>query len=284
MSGVVGLHPTLNGLFDTVWAAGQMAVIPASGIPDSESRSRSHFEMQRFVEYGSANFGVRSGWLTRVITGQSATSPVAGVSTSNGAAPIFRGAQDSFSVPRLSNYGIAGFRNSERAATALAALHEGNGFVNQVGSATLDAAAAIGAVDADAGPAYPNTSLARHLKDVANLLRADIGLVSAIVDSNGWDHHDEQGGSGDSDGRFNRNGRELGDALTAFVTDLGPALNETVYGRDYPDEIVDTNENRRALPVLTDYRQAIDEVLASRVPVTGAFPTLANQPALGIAR
>ncbi len=316
LDGVVGIHPNLNGLFDTVWQSGNMAVMPASGMPDNESTTRSHFEAQRFAEYGSANFSVRSGWLARVIAGQPPSGIAPGISKSGGSQAIFRGTLDALSVPTVSRFGVDGFRRRDDAQSVLASMYAGAGLINQVGTSTLEAVTAVGSVNTDSATAYPNTSLGRHLREIAALLRADIGLTTAIVNSGNWDHHDNQ------INRFDERSRELGDALTAFVTDLGPALNETliyvvsefgrtidengnggtdhgrggtsfligggvqggVYGHDYPDEIVDTRENRRALPVLTDFRQALNEALVQRVGVNGAFPTLRDAPTLGVVR
>lgn len=319
LSGVVGLHPALRGLYDGVWAAGQMAVLPASGMPDSESTTRSHFEAQEHVELGTANRSVRSGWLTRVTNGQAPSAPIPGVSTSSGAPTMYRGLAESFSVTNLANVGVDGFRRSDEATEALTAMYEGDGLMNTLGRSTLGATRALGAVDASGGTGYPNTTFGGDMRDIANLLRSNVGLTTALVSIGGWDHHSEQG---TLDGQFNDRARDLGDGLTAFVNDLGPAMNETtiyvvsefgrtidensargtdhgrggtsfviggnvqggVFGYDYPDVIADSNENRRALPVLTDYRKAFDEVLRARVGVGGSFPTLGALPDLGLLR
>ncbi len=316
LDGVVGLHPNLDGLFDTVWLDGKMAVMPASGMPDNESTTRSHFEAQRFAEYGSANFAIRSGWLARVIAGQPPSGIAPGVGKSGGNEAIFRGALNAFAVPRVSNFGVNGFRSRGDALAVLDDLYTGAGLINQIGNSTLDAVAAIGGVNTDSSVSYPDTTFGRHLREIAALLRSNVGLITAITNLNGWDHH------GNQISQFDDLSQELGDALTAFVTDLGTALDETliyvvsefgrtidengnggtdhgrggtsfligggvrggVYGRDYPDEIVDTRENRRALPVLTDFRQALNETLVSRVGIDGVFPTLQSEPALGVSR
>ena len=193
--------------------------------------------------------------------------------------------------------------------------------MNQVGRATLTAAEALRAVDANGGSGYPDTSFGGDMRDIANLLRSNVGLVTATVNLGGWDHHSEQG---TLNGEFNRLTTELNDGLVAFVNDLGTAaMNETtivvmtefgrtidengdagtdhgrggtsfiigggvqggVFGYDYPDVIADSDENRRALPVLTDYRKAFDEVVRGRVGVSGSFPTLGNNlPDLGLLR
>ena len=321
LSGVVGLHPALRGLYDSVWASGNMAVLPASGMPDAESTNRSHFQSQYHMEIGTASTDVRTGWLTRLNNGQAASGVVPGAATTSDSPTLYRGSLDALSVPRLNNFGVNGFPNRNDAFEALNLLHGGGGQLNQVGRATLTAAEALRAVDANGGSGYPDTSFGGDMRDIANLLRSNVGLVTATVNLGGWDHHSEQG---TLNGEFNRLTTELNDGLLAFVNDLGPAaMNETtivvmtefgrtidengdagtdhgrggtsfiigggvqggVFGYDYPDVIADSDENRRALPVLTDYRKAFDEVVRGRVGVSGSFPTLGNNlPDLGLLR
>ena len=324
MSGIVGLHPTLAPLYDSVWAAGQMAVIPAVGLPDSESRSRSHFEAQNFWDRGSASRGVRTGWLNRVMTAQGAAGPVPALSKSYQNPEMLVGPARAINVPDLRSFGVSGFRGDAQPMTALRAMYDGGaGLVNRTGSETLDVTALLGSVDANAGPSYPSGTFSRNLKQVANLLRANVGLQGALIEFGGWDHHGELGVPGDTGGRFWRKASEMAVGLRAFVDDLGPGgLEETtivvisefgrtidenssggtdhgrggtmfvigggvqggVFGNDYPSLIEDSNTNRRALPVLTDFRQPLSEVLASRVGVTGVYPTFTQGADLGVSR
>ncbi len=322
MSGTVGLHPALRPLHETVWARGEMAVIPAAGFPDSESQSRSHFEAQRFWDYGAATGGVRTGWLNRVMRAQPASAPVAGVSKSNNTSRLFRGTFDAYAVPNVDRFGLDRFRQPDEARAALMALHAGSGLVNQVGASTLGVVSVLDAIDGGTGPVYPDGNTGRHFREVANMLKADIGLITAVIDIGGWDHHDELGGPLDPDARFTRKARELGDGLMAFINHMGDDMAETtiivvsefgrtidengnggtdhgrggttfiigggvqggVFGNDYPDEIVDSRENRRALPVLTDWRQPVAEILATRTGATGIYPTFTAGDILGVSR
>ena len=320
LSGVVGLHPALQGLYDGVWARGQMAVLPASGMPDNESTSRSHFEAQEHIELGTANRNIRTGWLTRVMNGQADSAPVPGVSTSSSSPTIYRGSLESFNVTDLNNFGVSGFRNSGEAINTLNSMYAGDGLMNTLGRSTISAASALSGLDAGGrGDAYPNSGFGDDLRDVAALLRANVGLTTALVTLSGWGHHSNQGVF---DGSFFGRVNDLGRGLTAFIDDLGPALDETtiyvvsefgrtidenadggtdhgragtnfiigggvqggVFGYDYPDVIEDSSQDRRALRVETDYRKAFDEVLAARVGVTGSFPTLGDLPDLGLVR
>ncbi len=322
LDGVIGLHPQFQPLYDSVWASGQMAVLPASGLPDAESRTRSHFEASEFWERGSASPSVRTGFLARLEAALNAPGPVAGVAADGNTNEIFRGARHSFNVNDLNSFGVNGFRNRTRAETALRSMYSGTGLVNVEGASTLSVSGLLQDLTID-GTNFPNTGIGRDLRDVSVMLKADIGLVSAVVNTGGWDHHDELGTAVDPDGRFYRRVAELGQGLQAFIDELGPAgLAETtiavisefgrtvdengnggtdhgragtmfligggvqggVFGNDYPDIVEEDSANRRAFRVLTDYRQGLEEILATRVGVANLFPTKAPGTTLGVAR
>lgn len=320
LDGIVGMHPALMPLYESVWANGQMAVLPASGLPDGESRSRSHFEAQRFWERGSASNSIRSGFLARLEAALNAPGPVAGVATDSNTNEILRGSRHGFNVSNLDGFGVNGFRNRTRAETALNSMYTGTGLVNTEGAATLNVASMLQALSTD-GTNFPNTGIGRDLRDVAVMLKANIGLVSAVVNMGGWDHHDELGTP--TSGRFFDRVTQLAQGLRAFIDDLGPdGLAETtiavisefgrtvdengnggtdhgragtmfligggvqggVFGDDYPDVVEQDPNNRRAFRVMTDYRQGLEEIMATRIGVSGIFPTKQPGTTLGVAR
>jgi uncharacterized protein (DUF1501 family) len=322
LDGVVGLHPQLQPLYESVWANGQMAVLPASGLPDEESRTRSHFSAQEYWERGSASLSVRTGFLARLEAALNAPGPVAGVAADGNTNEILTGSRHSFNVNNLDSFGVNGFRNRARAETALRGMYTGTGLVNMEGASTLNVTGLLQSLDTS-NTNFPNTRIGRDLRDVSVMLKANIGLVSAVVNTGGWDHHSELGTAVDPDARFYRRVAELGQGLRAFIDELGPAgMAETtiavisefgrtvdengnggtdhgrggtmfligggvqggVFGNDYPDVVAEDSNNRRAFRVLTDYRQGLEEVLNTRIGVTGLFPTMTPGTTLGVAR
>ena len=59
---------------------------------------------------------------------------------------------------------------------------------------------------------YPETDLARRLREVARLVKADVGLEVAALDFGGWDTHQNQGGIG---GPYSQLVRQLSGAIDA---------------------------------------------------------------------
>lgn len=322
IDGVVGLHPAFKPIHDTLWAQGRLAVIPATGMPRSESASRSHFSAEQYVARGSAARTVGGGWLGRMIN---AMNPASTISAANKSQRLnmLEGAERALSVPSLRNFGLDGFRNREQAKRALLAINGGTDSVATEGRNILSVVDQVQALDDSIRPGYPDTRVGRSFSEVSTLIKSDLGLQAAAIDFGGWDTHKNQGGVGDTNGRFWRLADELAQALRAFaddtnqleeisvvvVTEFGRTINENgnrgtdhgragthlamgagirggVFGLDFPDRIEDDPESGD-LSVLTDYRLPLSEIVNNRAGVTdlgSVFPTYDQQGALGLTR
>src|SRR2546425_356903 len=76
-----------------------------------------------------------------------------------------------------------------------------------------------------AGVEYPQGRLGKTLLQIAQLIKADVGLEIAFADCSGWDTHVNQGSS---EGQLSARLRELGLALAAFNRDLGERMRNVV--------------------------------------------------------
>ena len=65
---------------------------------------------------------------------------------------------------------------------------------------------------------YPTTALGNSLKQIAQLIKMDVGLEVAFTESGGWDTHFNQG---KETGIFARNVNDLSESMMAFWTDMG---------------------------------------------------------------
>jgi uncharacterized protein (DUF1501 family) len=73
------------------------------------------------------------------------------------------------------------------------------------------------------GAIYPKTEVGLALKDVARLIKTDVGLQVACVDFGEWDMHSGMGTVGS--GWLRSHLSELAKSLDSFATDLGPTMN-----------------------------------------------------------
>ncbi len=321
LDGVVGLHPAMQPVYDTLWNQGRLAVVPATGIPPSESNTRSHFSAEVYLERGSASRGVGGGFLGRMLNVANTPGLVSGIDTSS-RTNMLDGGRNSIAVYNFNNFGLDGFRNRSQSQTALRALHSAADSVSAEGRTALDVVDQIQSIDGDR-PGYPNTGLGRRLAEVSALIKANIGVQAATVELGGWDHHNNLGAPGDTNGSFYRRTTQLAEALRAFaddndqlneitvvvLTEFGRTINENgnrgtdhgrgathlymgagiqggVFGDDYPDVIAD-NPDYGDLTVETDYRKPLAEIITNRAGVADlgtVFPTYNGNGSLGLTR
>jgi uncharacterized protein (DUF1501 family) len=72
---------------------------------------------------------------------------------------------------------------------------------------------------------YPRGRWGDSLRQVAQLIKADVGLELAFAEIGGWDHHAAEGAA---EGALANRLRELGQALFAFHRDLGDRMRDVV--------------------------------------------------------
>jgi uncharacterized protein (DUF1501 family) len=69
-----------------------------------------------------------------------------------------------------------------------------------------------------AGVVYPGTPFGNSLRQVAQLLKANLGVEAAFSDVGGWDTHQNQGGA---EGQLANRLREFSQTIAAFWQDMG---------------------------------------------------------------
>ena len=79
-----------------------------------------------------------------------------------------------------------------------------------------------------AGAEYSSGRFGDSLRQVAQLIKADVGLEMAFADIGGWDHHVNEIGQNAFQGQLPNLLREFGQALSAFWSDLGDRMNDVV--------------------------------------------------------
>jgi uncharacterized protein (DUF1501 family) len=324
-SGVFALHPGMERLHAGAWSAGHLAIVHAAGMPSSESTSRSHFESQRQWEAASANLAVTDGFLNRYLRGVPGLDRLGAVGRGSTLQAMLHGEAPAYSMTSISGFGVRGFSDNGRARTALMAMYpSGADLLTGTGAETLSITGLIGSLPPDPGPQngalYGGDGLARNLREVARLIKADVGVRVAVADDGGWDTHNDQGIPEDPNAYLRHRTRQFSEAIQAFYQDLGTAMGEVtlvtlsefgrtihenssrgtdhgrggamfVMGRNvrggvhgaFPDQIVDAPEGD--LVVLNDYRHVLAEVLGTRGDATdlgAVFPGYSGHTPFGL--
>lgn len=231
-----GLHPALAPL-KPLWDAGTLAIVQAMGAPDP---TRSHFDALREMERAAPGSSAAGGWLGRWLAASGATETFAGVQRGSSLPLSLSGPTPAIAMESPKDFGLSvweGIRTEF--ATALGGLQAGLTHpLAAAATTTLSAAATMARVAATpyvpaAGATYDGDEVGVALRDVAQLVKAGVGLRVACLDVGDWDMHKGLGrvDSGWMHDQLTR----LGRGLAAFAADTGLAgvtvVTLTEFGR-----------------------------------------------------
>lgn len=227
----LALHPAMAPLMPW-WNSGEMAIVHAVGSPASLSGTRSHFEAEEVWERCGRRDNTPTGWIGRHLsTSGDVSGNLAGISHEQRIWSAMQGYSKSLAISNINNFDVFGYADRSAARTVLNALNSGGGIVEAEAQDTLDAVNTINGIDFGAitpqnGADYPSSnSLARELEQIAQLIRANVGLRSVAVDLGGWDTHNDMGAPVAGERMFDRIDR-LARGIEPFLVDMGSDMNE----------------------------------------------------------
>ncbi len=190
LDGFFGLHPSLAP-FKSLWDSKRLAIVHAAGSPDN---TRSHFDAQDYME--SATPGVKStpdGWLNRYL--QSKRDPdnslFRAVSMTQTTPRVMQGKAPTLAISNLADFTIRAGQNS---------------------------ASVQGGFEA-------RTPFGNSLLQIAQLIKAGVGLEIAFTDIGGWDTHVNEG---NARGQLGNLLQQFSNGISALYTDLGQRMDDVV--------------------------------------------------------
>src|SRR5215469_5202852 len=233
LDGFFGLHPSLAS-FQPLWDQRHLAIVHAAGSPDP---TRSHFDAQDFMESGTPGLKATSdGWLNRTLR----SAPAAGdksafraISLGPALPRILTGQQRTVAVNNINDFGVGGRNpNATPIANTFEAMydHSSDSVLHGTGQETFDAVKMLKSADpAKYKPApgadFPRGRFGDSLRQLAQLIKANLGVQVAFADIGGWDHHVNEGST---QGQIANVLREFSQSLSAFWIDLGDLADDTV--------------------------------------------------------
>ena len=322
LDGFFGLHPALAPL-KPIYDEGMLAPIHACGSPDP---THSHFDAMDAMERGTPGaHALGSGWLGRHLatlnTGN--PSPLRAVGMGNMLQAALRGPISATVLKSIADFHLQGRKKGDlqKVQQTLLSLYatptatsnldsnlNGPPLLSTLASAATqvnDVFALLRKLDpSNYTPAnnaqYPEGDFGRGMLQVAQLIKAEVGLEVACVDIGGWDTHANQGGA---EGQLADLLGELGQGLAALWADLGDRMKRVTvvtmseFGRraaengsggtdhghanamflmgggvlggkvhgDWPGLGADKLEGPGDLALTTDYRDVLSEVLIKRL-------------------
>ena len=312
LDGRWGLHPGMRA-FEPFFREGRLGIVHGIGSPNN---TRSHFDAQDYMESGTPfNKGTASGWLNRAVglLGHDAATPFTAVSLTSALPRSFYGDNPSLAISNLQDFAIQLKGNPAAATTAARSFEDlydqtSAGLLHTTGKESFEAMKMLQQADVRnyrpaGGAIYPPSPLGNSLKQIAQLIKMDVGLEVAFTESMGWDTHFNQG---TDNGIFARNITDLGNSIAAFWHDLDvyqddvTVMTMTVFGRTVhqngsggtdhgrgscnfilgnrvdggkvhghvPELTVENLEDGRDLPVTTDFRSVFSAVADAHLQIS----------------
>ena len=233
LDGHFGLHPALSA-FQPLWQQRHLAIVHAAGSPDT---TRSHFDAQDFMETGTP--GVKStedGWLNRSLRDlppAPQNSPFRAIALGPSLPRILSGNEAAVAMNNINDFTVGGRGpKPSPAASAFEAMydHSSDTVLHGTGEETFDAVKMLKAADPGKySPApnanYPKGRFGDSLRQLAQLIKANVGVQVAFADIGGWDHHVNEGAV---EGQLANVLGDFSQSLAAFWNDLGDLGEDTV--------------------------------------------------------
>jgi uncharacterized protein (DUF1501 family) len=233
LDGFFGLHPALAPL-KPLYDRKMLAPIQAVGSP---STTRSHFDAQDYMETGTPdNKGTTDGWLNRYLAAKGtcdecslAKTPFRAVSLTPQTPRILEGPSPTVAMNSLDEFSV---RATGSSAERLEALYRTGSadLVHATGAETFDAVKMLRSANPQKylpqnGADYPRSQFGLRLLQIAQLIKANVGLEIAFADVGGWDTHVNQG---NSTGQLAQRLDDFSKSIAALVTDLGDRMDDVV--------------------------------------------------------
>ena len=324
LDGFFAFHPALAPLVP-LWENRSLAVVHACGSPDA---TRSHFDAQDYMETGTP--GVKStadGWLARAVkTRPAKAAPFRAVALGSSLPRALQGDVGAISMPSIDRFDVRAAADDGATRRGFESLYAAGvrDLLYGTGRETFEAVkmlrgAGAGSIPPANGAEYPRGPFGEAMRQIAQLIKANVGLEVAFADMQGWDTHVGQGAE---QGQLALRLREFGGALATFARDLGdrmadvvvltmsefgrtvaengnrgtdhghatamlvlggPVRGGRVYGR-WPGLARPQLFEGRDLAVTTDFRALFSEIAARHlgVPAAPLFPGFAATQPLGL--
>jgi uncharacterized protein (DUF1501 family) len=232
LDGFFGLHPSMTA-FKTLWDQKHLAIVHAAGSPDT---TRSHFDAQDYMESGTP--GVKStedGWLNRAVASakEAQPSPFRAVAMGGALPRTLAGSVPAVAMSDIRSFAVGGRGpGAVVASNTFEAMYEQSAdtVLHGTGNETFEAVKMLKSADPEKyipanGANYPGGRFGDSLRQVAQLIKANLGVEVAFADIGGWDHHVNEGSV---QGQIANLTREFSQSIAAFWTDLGNLAENTV--------------------------------------------------------
>jgi uncharacterized protein (DUF1501 family) len=231
LDGFFGMHPRMAPL-KPLYDAKQLAIVHACGSPDG---TRSHFDAQDYME--TATPGVKStrdGWLNRYLHAREheQATPFRAVAMAPQLPRSLQGLAPALAIGQIAQFGIRAGQATDMVQASFEAEYAAaaNSVLNRTGRDAFNAVRMLKQADParyspENGAEYPRTPYGEALKQIAQLIKADVGLEVAFAETGNWDHHAQEGAA---TGQLANRLADFAGGIAALVRDLGDRMADVM--------------------------------------------------------
>jgi uncharacterized protein (DUF1501 family) len=185
----------------------------------------------------TATPGVKStqdGWLNRYMHAREheAATPFRAVALAPQLPRTLQGSEPALAIGQIGQFGIRAGQASDMVQASFESEYAAaaQNVLQQTGREAFDAVKMLKAADPGRyapanGADYPRTPYGEALKQIAQLIKADVGLEIAFAESGNWDHHVNEGAA---DGQIAARLDDFSRGIAALVRDLGDRMSDVV--------------------------------------------------------
>jgi uncharacterized protein (DUF1501 family) len=231
LNGFFGLHPSMSSL-KPLWDSKRLAIVHASGSPDN---TRSHFDAQDYMESATPGLkSTRDGWLNRYLQNKKDEqhSLFRAVSMTQQMPRALQGNAPVLAISNLANFAIRAGKSSESVQGGFEAIYSRskNEMLSDTGRETFEAINYLKQANPsqykpENGAQYPRNPFGNSLLQIAQLIKAGVGLEIAFTDIGGWDTHVNEG---NGRGQLANLLQQFSSGLAALYQDLGQRMDDVV--------------------------------------------------------
>jgi uncharacterized protein (DUF1501 family) len=229
LDGFFGFHPSLAP-FKALYDRRLLAAVHAVGSP---STTRSHFDAQDYMETGTPDDkSTADGWLNRYLAAKGTCeeckiTPFRAVSLTPQTPRILEGPAPTVAMNSLAEFSIRATGSDVERLEALYKTGSAD-LVHGTGAEMFDAVKMLKAANPQAyqpapGAEYPKSQFGQRLRQIAQLIKMDLGVEIAFADVGGWDTHVNQGAA---TGQLANRLDDFAKSIDALVTDLGDRMGD----------------------------------------------------------
>jgi uncharacterized protein (DUF1501 family) len=232
LDGFFGFHPRMAPLHQ-YFKDGHLAIVHASGSNDD---TRSHFDAQDYMESGTPGLkSTRDGWMNRYLHAKDhaeRSSPFRAVALTQALPRSLQGTAPALAIGQLGQFGIRAGQDGDVMMSSFESQYAkaADTLLGSTGREAFDAVKML----RDANPAgytpangaeYPRSGFGEAMRQIAQIVKADLGLEVAFAELGNWDHHANEGGAV---GQIANRLDDFAGGIAAFARDLGDRMADVV--------------------------------------------------------